>query len=67
MVLEKAARGNESVSGYRNEPFLTSRNTQMKGSKIKATLDQKHSNSDLTVQMWRLPTKNGLETKFDDD
>lgn len=62
MVLEKAARGSESVLGYRNEPSITSKNTQMKGYKIKVIIDKKHSNNDLTIQMWRLSTKNGLET-----
>lgn len=57
MVLEKAARGSESVLGHRNEPSTTSRNTQ-EGSEIKATVDQKHSSSDFPIQMWRL-TKNG--------
>lgn len=60
MVLEKAARGRESVLGYRSEPSTT--NTQMKGYKIQVIIDKKHSNNDLTIQMWRLSTKNGLET-----
>lgn len=38
------------------------KNPQMKGYKSNVVIDKKHSNNDLTIQMWRLSTKNGLET-----
>ena len=38
------------------------KNPQMKGYKSNMVRDKKHSNNDLTIQMWRLSTKNGLET-----
>lgn len=47
----------------RNEPSTASKNPQMKGYKNKVVLDKRHSNNDLTIQTWRLSTKNGLETE----
>lgn len=39
------------------------KNPQMKGCKNNMVMDKRHSNNDLTIQMWRLSTKNGLETE----
>lgn len=39
------------------------KNPQMKGHKNKVVIDKRHSNNDLTIQLWRLSTKNGLETE----
>lgn len=38
------------------------KNPQRKGYK-KVVIDKRHSNNDLTIQMWRLSTKDGLETE----
>lgn len=62
LVLKKAARESESVLGYRNRQLQHLKNPQMKGYKSNVVIDKKHSNNDLTIQMWRLSTKNGLET-----
>lgn len=61
-MLEKAARGSELYWGTgMNLPQLLT-NPQVKGYKHNVVVDKKHSNHDLTIQMWRLSTKNGLET-----
>lgn len=39
------------------------KNLQMKGYENNVVIDKRHSNNDLTIQMWRLSTKNGLETE----
>lgn len=43
------------------------KNPQIKRYKNNMAIDKRHSNNDLTIQMWRLSTKNGLETEKNDN
>lgn len=43
------------------------KNPQIKGYKKNMVIDKRHSNNDLPIQMWRLSTKNGLETEKNDN